>query len=66
MDTKTLVLAFAVNFFSCYVPLGQLSPAFDGEIEAIRTALLLLNLHQNKYERALIFLTQRLQYYLRD
>jgi hypothetical protein len=29
--------------------------AFDGEIEAIHTALRLLNLHQNKYERVVIF-----------
>jgi len=29
--------------------------AFDGEIEAICTALNLLNLHQNKFERAVIF-----------
>jgi len=41
--------------FSCYMQLGQHSTAFDGEIEAIRTALLLLNLHQNKFERAVIF-----------
>jgi hypothetical protein len=34
------------------MPLGQHSTAFDGEIEAIRTALHLLNLHQNKFERA--------------
>jgi len=39
----------------CYMPLGQHSTAFDGEIEAICTALLLLNLHQNKIERAVIF-----------
>ena len=37
------------------MPLGQHSTAFDGEIEAIRTALRLLNLHQNKFERAVIF-----------
>jgi len=35
--------------------LGQYSTVFDGEIEAIRTALRLLNLHQNKFERAVIF-----------
>ena len=29
--------------------------AFDGEIEAIRTALRRLNLHKNKLERAIIF-----------
>jgi len=40
---------------SCYVPLGQHSTAFDGEIEAIRTALYMLNLHQNKFERSVIF-----------
>ena len=43
------------ELFSCYMPLGQYSTAFDGEIEAIRTALRLLNLHQNKFERAVIF-----------
>jgi ribonuclease HI len=37
------------------LPLGQHSTAFDGEAEAIRTALRLLNLHQNKIERAFIF-----------
>jgi hypothetical protein len=37
------------------MPLGQHSTAFDGEIEAIRTALRLLNLHQTKFERAFIF-----------
>ena len=35
--------------------LGQLSSAFDGEIEATRTALRLLNVHLNKFERAVIF-----------
>jgi len=40
--------------FSCYMPLGQHSTAFDGEIEAICTALRLLNLHLNKVERAVI------------
>jgi len=40
---------------SCYMPLGQHSTAFDGEIEAIRTALRLLNLHQDKFETAVIF-----------
>jgi len=29
--------------------LGEHSTAFHGEIEAIRTALRLLNLHQNKF-----------------
>jgi len=43
------------ELFSCYMPWGQHSTAFDGEIEAIRTALRLLNLHQNKFERAVIF-----------
>ena len=43
------------EFFSSYMTLGQHSTAFDGEIEAIRTALRLLNLHQNKFERAVIF-----------
>jgi len=40
---------------SCYMPLGQYSTASDGEIEAIRTVLRLLNLHQNKFGRAVIF-----------
>jgi hypothetical protein len=43
------------ELFSCYMPLGQHSTAFDGETEAISTALRLLNLHQNKYKRAVIF-----------
>jgi ribonuclease HI len=43
------------ELFSCYVPLGQHSTAFHGEIEAIPTALRLLNLHQNKFERSVIF-----------
>jgi len=43
------------ELFSCYIPLGQHSTAFDGEIEAICTALRLMNLHQNKFERAVIF-----------
>jgi ribonuclease HI len=43
------------ELFSSYMPLGQHSTAFDGEIEAIRTALRLLNLHQNKFERAVVF-----------
>ena len=42
------------ELFFCYMPLGQHSIAFDGEIEAIRTALRLLNLHLNKFERAVI------------
>jgi regulator of extracellular matrix RemA (YlzA/DUF370 family) len=37
------------------MPLGQNSTAFDGEIEDIRTALRLLNIHKNKFERAVIF-----------
>jgi hypothetical protein len=37
------------ELFSCYMPLGQHSTAFDGEIEAIRTALRLLNLRLNKF-----------------
>lgn len=43
------------ELFSCYIPLGQHSTAFDGEIEALRTAPRLLNLHQNKFERAVTF-----------
>jgi ribonuclease HI len=43
------------ELFSCYMPLGKHSTAFDREIEDIRTALRLLNLHQNKFERAVIF-----------
>jgi hypothetical protein len=35
--------------------LGKHSTTFDGEIEAIRTAISLLNLHQNKFERTVIF-----------
>jgi hypothetical protein len=53
------------KLFSCYMPLGQHLTAFDGEIEAIRTTLRMLNFHHNKFERALSFPTQRLQYYLR-
>jgi ribonuclease HI len=37
------------------MPLGQHSTAFNGEIAAICSALRLLNLHQNKFERAVIF-----------
>jgi len=37
------------------MPLGQHSTTFDGEIDAIRTALRLLNLHLNKFERPVIF-----------
>jgi len=40
---------------SSYVPLGQHSTAFDGEIEAIRSTLCVLNFHHNKSERAVIF-----------
>jgi hypothetical protein len=43
------------ELLSCYMPLGQHSTAFDGEVEATHTALRLLNLHQNKFERAVIF-----------
>jgi regulator of extracellular matrix RemA (YlzA/DUF370 family) len=43
------------GLFSRYLPMGQHSTAFDGEIEAIRTALRLLNLHQSKFERSVIF-----------
>jgi len=41
--------------FSCYMSLGKYSNAFDGEIETVRTTLRLLNLHQNKFERVVIF-----------
>ena len=37
------------------MPLGQHSTVFDGEIEAIPTKLSVLNLHQDKFERAVIF-----------
>ena len=43
------------EIFSCYMALGQHSTARDGEIEPINTALRLPNLHQNKFERAVIF-----------
>ena len=43
------------ELLSCYMPLGQHSTAFDGKIEAIRTARRLLNLHQDKSERSVIF-----------
>jgi hypothetical protein len=43
------------ELFSCYMPPGQHLTAYDGEIEAMRTALRLLNLHQHKFERAVIF-----------
>jgi len=33
------------ELFTCCIPLGQHSTAFDGDIEAIRTTLGLLNLH---------------------
>jgi hypothetical protein len=36
------------ELLSCYMLLGQHSTACDGEIEAIRTALQLLNLHQEQ------------------
>ena len=34
------------ELFSCYIPQAKHSTTFDGEIEAIRTTLCLLNLHQ--------------------
>ena len=37
------------------MPLGQHFSAFDGEIEATRTALRLLNLHLNKFEKSVTF-----------
>jgi len=43
------------ELFSCCIPMGQHSTAFDGEIAAIRTTLHLLNLHQDKFERTIIF-----------
>ena len=43
------------ELFSCYMPLGQHSTTYDGETEAIRTALRQLNLHQDKFEKAVIF-----------
>jgi hypothetical protein len=36
------------------MPLGQHSIVYDGEIEDLRTALQLLNFHQDKFERAVI------------
>jgi hypothetical protein len=42
------------ELFSCYMPLRQQSTLFGGEIEAIRTALHLRKLHQNKFGRAVI------------
>jgi len=42
------------ELFSCYMSCGKHSTAFDGEMEAIRTALRLLNLHQKKIERTII------------
>jgi hypothetical protein len=47
------------ELFSCLMPLGQHSIAFDGEIEAIGTALCLLNLQLNEFERAVIFSDSR-------
>jgi len=47
--------------FSCYMPLGQHSNAFDGEIEAIRIALRVLNHTATNLRELLSFLTQRLQ-----
>jgi hypothetical protein len=43
------------ELFSCYMPLGKRSTAFEGEIEAIRTAQRLLNIHKNEFEKAVIF-----------
>jgi hypothetical protein len=43
------------ELFSCYMPLGQHSTTYDGEIKATRTALRLLNLYQDKFERAVNF-----------
>jgi len=43
------------ELFSWYIPLGQHSTASDGEIEAICTALRVLNLYQNKFDTAVIF-----------
>jgi hypothetical protein len=43
------------ELFSCYMSLGQHATASNGAIETTRTALRLLNLHQNKSERAVIF-----------
>jgi hypothetical protein len=43
------------ELFSYYMPLGQHSTTCDGEIEAVRTALWLLNLQQDEFERAVIF-----------
>jgi hypothetical protein len=43
------------ELFSYCMPLGQYSTAFVGEIEAMCTALHLLNLHQKKFKRANIF-----------
>ena len=43
------------ELFSCYMPLGQHSTAYDRETEALRTALILLNLYQDKFEKAVIF-----------
>ena len=47
--------AIYCELFSCYMPLEQHSTAYEGETEAIRTALRLLNLHQEKFEKAVIF-----------
>jgi ribonuclease HI len=48
-DEQTMLL---LHFFIYTV---AHSTAFDGDIEAIHTALRLLNLNQNKFERAIIF-----------
>ena len=47
--------AIYCELFPCYMPVAQHSAAYVGETEAIRTALRLLNLHQDKFEKAVIF-----------
>jgi hypothetical protein len=54
------------ELFSCYMPLEPHSTTYDGEIEAIRTELQLLNLHRDKFERAVIFSDKGLHYYQRE
>ena len=39
--------------------MGQHSTVYDGETEATRTALRLLNLHQDKFEKVFIFLDSK-------
>jgi hypothetical protein len=43
------------ELFSWYIPLGQNLTAFDGEIEATRITLHLVNLNEDKFEKAVIF-----------